>query len=901
MAWLRVLTSRLTGIFLKDKSDGEMDEEFRFHLDQQIEENLRRGMSPEEARDAALRQFGGVMQSKETYRDQRGIPFLETLWRDVWYGLRGMWRDRAFALSAILSLAVGIGATTTIFSVMNLFVFRPLPFREPHQLVMLGEYNSKEEDKRNPTLSSALNWRQHCQSFEQMELAVAYSEPETMLGAGENERIKLQFVSGGLFSMLGVMPAWGRNFRSDDASSDTGEALIISYGFWQRHFGGNSKVLGQTVFVGRHARTIVGIMPPGFWVIPWANDIDGWVSLNLTKTWLTPETRWLNVLARLKSGVGPKQAQAEMDVFSRNIAQTEPAKNKGWQISVWPLQKFYFQGRGKILGLLLGVAVFVLLISCANVANLELARAAARNKEMALRLSLGASRYRLFQQLLTETVLLGILGGIAGALFSFGGIRFFILFSDWFSPGEKVPMDARILGFVLGISILSGILFGLVPSWKGSRADLSQSLKQGLGQKGGSSRLLSHNLLVISEIAIALVLLIGAGLMINSLARILAINPGYNPKNLLSAEINLNDSTYREILENDMKRVTPKVDSFYQQIVERLQTLPEVESAALAGIPGDPLPFRIIGASDPSKAQTTKAGFHEVTPDYFRTLQIPLLKGRSLVSRDNESAPWVVVINESLARLYFPNENPIGKQVHVKFARHSGEGLEEPQPRTIIGVVGDVQHWGLLEPPQSEMYVPDRQHAWLFPEGTGHRHLMRNIFLRTRASSPSLARALRQVVAEADKNQAVYNIMTAEQSLTTDLQFYRFYVQLLGIFSGLALFLAVTGIIGVITYSVNRRTAELGIRTALGATKGHILKLVIGQGLKLTLIGAALGIGAGLALTRLMTNMLYEVKPLDPLTFTIVPVLLIGVGLAASYFPALRASKLDPMVALRHE
>jgi putative ABC transport system permease protein len=824
-----------------------------------------------------------------------------SLLRDLRYSCRLFLQNPGFIAVAVLSLALGIGANTTIFSVFNVLILRPLPFKDSQQLVMLDEINPKDNDERNLKLSTVLEWRQHSRCFEQVEAATLGTEPGTMTGAGEAERVRLQHVSPGVFVLLGVKPTLGRGFLPEDTLSGSGTTIIISHGLWQRRFGGNSNILGQTVIVQSQAQTIIGVMSPGFWVFPWAKDVDVWMALNLTNNQMTPDTRWLSMLARLKPGTTVGQARAEVDVFSRHQEQADPAADRGWQESVEQMQKWLFQGWKEDLYLMLGAVGFVLLIACANVANLLLARATTREKEIAIRLSLGVGRSRLLQQLLTESVLLALLGGVLGMVLAIGGIRVFAALSDWFPRGEEIRIDGRVLIFTLGISLLTGILFGLVPSLQASKPYLIESLKEGGSRSTGEARHLGRSLLVISEVALASILLVGAGLMINSLLRLKAVSPGFNSKNLLTATIELTDRKYREMLEGDKKRVTPAVDTFHQQIVDGLQTVPGVESVASASSFLRPTSFRVMGRAEPPAGQRPEASFAEVSPGYFHTLQIPLLKGRLLTEQDDERAPWVIVVNEAMARLHFAGEDPIGKTLHLKLADLSEQSVEEDRPRVIVGVVGSVKHWGLSAAAPPAMYVSHRQHVWVFPGGTSMSHLFRNLLVRASSNPMNFASVLRQVVAQADKTQVVFNIMTMEQSLSEGLAYRRFYMQLFGIFGGLAVVLAVVGIYGVMSYSVARRTHEVGIRMATGAQRRHILKLVVGHGLKLALIGVAIGIGGSLALTRLLAQYLYEVKPTDPLTLVAVAIVLTAVALGASYIPARRAMKVDPVVALRYE
>ncbi|HSB17665.1 MAG TPA: ABC transporter permease [Bryobacteraceae bacterium] len=828
---------------------------------------------------------------------------MENLLRDARFSTLILLKTPAFTAVAVLSLALGIGANTTIFSVVNAILLRPLPFKQPDRLVTISERNrEKNQGSRNPRLSTAIEWREKTRSFAQVELAVPYTESTTLSGQAWAEQVIIQFLDRDCFSLLGSKPILGQTFPAGEVIDNTSRNILISHGFWQRRFGGDQKVIGQTLIGGDGPWTIVGIMPPGYWIFPWAKDADVFSAVSLTKNKLTPETRWFSVLARLKPDATLAQAQAEMDVFARRIEQQYPQTNKGWDVKVEPLQQYLFRGWGDVLYLLLGTVGFVLLIACANVANLLLARAAMRQKEIAIRASLGAGRWRLIQQLLTESVVLAVVSGLLGILVSLAGIRIFVaLAPEWFPRAEEIGIDFRVLGFTLGVSLLTGILFGLAPAWKASRPDLTESLKEGGRSSGGELRQYGRSLLVVSEVALAMVLLIGAGLMINSFLRLRFAEPGYNPRNLLTAQIQLDGPRYRELLEGDMKRVTPRVDIFFEQVLERLQGQPGVEAAAVASRFPMQRAFRIIGRPEPPTNQQPVGAVLEVTAGYFSTMQVPLRRGRTLTEGDNQSASWVVVVNDTLAKRYFPDEDPIGKTIQLKFGDTSGVNLDENKPREIIGVVGSVKYWGLSNDPPPALYVPYRQHMSDYPGGTSQTRLGKTLLLRTKSDPMHLAGAVRRVVAEADKDQPVSEMTSMEQTLSEWLAPQRFAMQLFGIFAALAVILAVVGIYGVMSYSVSRRTHEIGLRLALGAERDDVLKLVLRRGLKLSLIGVAIGIAGALAMTRLVSGFLYGVKASDPLTFAAVSLLLILVALAASYIPARRATTVDPMAALRYE
>jgi putative ABC transport system permease protein len=804
---------------------------------------------------------------------------------------------------AVLSLALGIAANTTIFSVINTILLRPFPVEDPDRLIVLYETNRKRGGWRIPTAATHLEWKKHSQFVEDIALTDISGGPSTLSGLSQAQRVNLSYNSPNFFSVLGVRPFRGRTFLPEDAPWGDGTTVVISYSLWQRSFEGDPDIVGREVAIEDHKKTIVGVMPPGFSAVPSRRKVDVWMAW----TARNPSIRWLQPIGRLRRDATIEQAQAEMDTFARRLEQEHPETNEGWGVGVETLHEYTVGGYRRVLYLLLGAVGFVLLIACINVANLTLARATARQKEMAVRASLGARRLRLLRQLLTESLLLALLGGVLGMLLAFWGIWIFVaLAPTWFARTAEISIDATVLGFTLGIALFTGILFGLAPALKASKPDLNESLKETQRPSAGRSRHTGRNLLVVAEIGLALVLLVGAGLMINSFLRLQGVDPGFDPNNVLTAEFLLGGPKYFQQLEGNTKRVTPQGVIFFQQVLERLRALPGVVSASVSHMapPGfTPFhTFRIAGPSAQPPGRPLGAGYSEVSPDFFHTLRIPLLKGRYLSERDVEGSPWVVVINETMARRIFPDEDPIGRLLHVKIRGGSSVlTVEEDRPREIVGVVGDVRQWGPRGDPPPIMYGSYRQHVTDYPGGGYTVHLRKDLLIRTVSDPMSLAGTVSKIVAQVDKDQAVFGIKSVEQDLSDSLATQRFWMRLFGIFAGLAVILAAVGIYGVMSYVVSRRTHEIGVRMAMGAKRGDVLKLVVGQGLKLTLIGVAIGIAGGLAMTRLVRSFLYEVKPTDPLTFAAVSLVLAAVALAACYIPARRATKVDPMVALRHE
>jgi putative ABC transport system permease protein len=830
-------------------------------------------------------------------RDEPGLPVLDRLVGDVRYGMRALLRSPGFTLVAVVSLSLGIGANTTIFSVANAVLYRPLPFNDPDRLVVVHEQNTKRESQRVPMLSTMIEWQEQARSFEQIEGIVLSAETYTLSGEGAAERVRIQFLTPGAFSLLGVKPARGRIFTPEDATT-LDRSVIISDGLWRRRFAGDAGVLGQTIRVADTRRPIVGVMPAGVWTAPWLQNVDMWTPIDLRVNELTPQTRWLTAYARLRPAVTLEQAQAEMDGFARRMAEQQPDTYKDWTLRVEPLGETYARGSGTVLYMLLGAAGFVLLIACANVANLLLARGARRQREVAVRLSLGVGRRRLFQQLLTESLLLSLIGGAAGVLVGWGGLRIFLAMApDRFPRMNEVAIDGNVLLFTLAISLLTGILFGLGPAWRATQLNLVTMLKEGGRQATSGSRHRSSRLLAVSEVALAFVLLVGAGLMINSVVRLQQVDVGYDPENLLTGRVQLGSSKYVEVLGGNLKRVTPQAPLFYQQVKERLAAIPGVRSAAVASA-ANPQPFRVVGRPDPPREQQPYASVQEVGPDYFETLGISLLKGRVVDERDRGSTQWVAVVNETLARTIFPDDDPLGKLLHLQFG---GGGIQrdDEQPRVIVGVVTDVKNWGPAQRPMPALYTSDQQHQWVYPSGASSIHLQKTLYVRTRGEPSSIATSVRHAVSEVDRDQTIFDVMPEAQRLETQIGRWRFFRNLYSIFAALALVLAIVGIYGLMSYSVAERRHEFGIRMALGAEKSTVLRQVLGQGLVLSLVGIGIGIAAGFGLTRFLSNLLFEVKPQDPLTFLAVSLVLMAVALLSCYVPARRATTVDPANLLR--
>ena len=608
-------------------------------------------------------------------------------------------------------------------------------------------------------------------------------------------------------------------------------------------------------------------------------------------------------MGRLKPGVTVEQAQAELGALFRHVPEKKPGENKDWSVSVVPLHEWSVGGTRSTFYLLLGAVGFILLIACANVANLLLVRASGRRREFAVRVAVGARRARLVRQLLTESLALALPGGVAGILVAVVGIRLVMALSpDWFGFGG-IRIDGTVLLFALAVSVVTGLLFGLLPAVQAARTDLNESLKEAGGRSSGGSRGRGRSVLVVAEIALSLVLLVGAGLMINSFVRLSRVDLGYDPGRLLKAEVFLGGQRYWYPIGGDMKRVTPQGDLFLSRMVERAEGLPGVVSAAIGSMEGvSPHTFRVAGKPESPPGSQSRVAFSEVSPGFFRTLGIGLLRGRLLSEQDVEGAPWVVVVSEGFVRRYFPKEDPMRKVLYFTVPSYGANNdIREDHPREIVGVVRDVRYWGPRFQPPPVVYSSFRQHPWEYPGGSYSFHYWTRLLLRTSGPPGALARPVEHMVAEIDKDQVPFNIVPMERRLAEFTSFQRFWMQLFGIFGGLAVLLAMVGIYGVMAYSVTRRTHEIGVRMANGAQPGDILRLVLRQGLVLALAGVGIGLAASFGLTRLVRRYLYGVEPTDPATFAAVALILILVALGASYIPARRAARVDPMTALRYE
>jgi putative ABC transport system permease protein len=864
----------------------ELDQDIRAHIEIETRDNIERGMTPDEAHYAALRKFGNVTRVQEEAREVWSLVWLEQMWQDVRYAARMLRKSPGFTAVAVLTLALGIGANTAIFSVVYAILLRPLPYADPGQLVVI--FQSKPQEQVPFTGINYVNFAEcRAQSRAFAEMAANQAHQLTLTGVGEPSVLTTTVVTPEIFSLLQAQPLLGRTFLPEDGKRGAALVVILSENLWRSQFGSDPSLVGRSISLDKRSFTVVGIMPASFHSLLLTAHEDIWIPLSqdpLFGPWMSRLSgHWLRVIGRLKPGVSLAQAQAEMNTMSAALANEDPADNAGWQIRVVPLQEDIVGKSRPALLVLLAAVGLVLLIACVNIANLLLSRASSRAREIALRIALGAGRKRIVRQLLTESTVLGLLGGIAGIVLAYWGVHALgsLLPAD-LPRVQTIRVDGWVLGFALLLSFVASFIFGLAPSVFAADSSLQRGLKESAGhsgESGGQRR--ARGFLAATEIALATVLLVAAGLLMRSFTMLTSVNPGFNAEHVVKADISLPQFQYS----------TPQQwAAFSNALLDRIQVEPGLRDAAMVvPLPLDEgnvnLAFQIVGNPPLPPGVSVTADFSSVSPDYFHLMEIPLLRGRVFGAQDSAAAPRVTVISETMARQFFPNQDPLGKQLIFGFPP-DGDAARE-----IVGVVGDVRDTSLSEMPGPMMYVPFAQ----APFWGGQ------LVVRSTLGSSSVAASIRKVTHDIDKDLPVTDIATLPETLDASVAQPRFRTLLVGLFGLIALLLAAVGIFGVISYSVSRRSHEIGIRVALGATPANVLRLILGESAKLVLLGLALGVPAALALTRFLASLLFEVHPADPLTFIGVAALLSAVALIACYVPAKRAMRVDPMVALRYE
>jgi predicted permease len=797
--------------------------------------------------------------------------------QDLRFGARMLVKHQGFAFIAILTLALGIGANTAIFSVVNAVLLRPLPYKNPAQIMTVWEIFPNQGNIQNPVApSNFIDWREQSNSFEALEHHTAASGA-SLTDGGEPEKVNAVYTSDGLFQLLGVQPELGRTFqRGELTQTDNLAMVVISHRLWQRRFAGASDLIGKPIRLDDSPVTIIGVMPASF-EYPSAN-VDVWAAVKLPpQVSGTPQAHYLHVLGRLKPGVSVNQAQTDMDRVAAQLSAQYPQTNKYIGVEVKSLAEQLTGDLSRPLFILLAATGLVLLIACVNVANLLLARAANRQKEIAIRLAIGAGRGRIILQLLTESALLAVLGGAGGLLLAVWGIA---ILADLTPPSiiqaKAASLDVQVLLFALAISLLTALLFGLVPAWQATKPNLNRSLKENSNHISGVGRGWTRSLLVISEIALAMVLLVGGGLLLKSFARLSNVNPGFRTSQLLTLEVSPPYSKYPDI---------EKRTAFYDELLQRVKTLPGVQAAGLVtALPAKSDLLEMTWITE--QKETTKvisAVPLSISTDYFHTLEIPLVSGRVFDAQDTASKAGVVIINEAMAAAAWPGENPIGKRMKM--------GLMTQPWLTVAGVVKDTR-LRLEKNPAPQVYLPYTQTPAFGPG---------DLVLQTASEPTALVAAVRGEVWAIDKDQPIAEVQSMEQLLAGSIERPRFHTLLVTIFGVLALMLALIGIFGVMSYTVTQNRREIGLRLALGAQTRDVLKLVVKQGMTLVLAGVAIGLVASLALTRIMKGLLFEVTATDPLTFAAIAVLFATVAFVACYFPARRATRIDPLRVLRQE
>jgi predicted permease len=879
--------SFLRNLLLSGKVEADLDQEVQSHLEMLKEEKIRGGMSPEEAQRVAKMELGGIEQVKEQVREERVGNWIQSVIGDCRYGLRQLRKSPAFTAIAILTLALGIGANTTIFSIVQNVLLRSLPYRDPGRLVEVWNNYFPQWPQVGLSSLDFQQWQTQTKSLSEMGAYRFVSTGLNLVGNGETLRVEGTYATADLFSTLGVKPVLGRTFLPEEDRRGTAPVALLSHQLWQTHFGGDVSVIGRTITLDGRDYTLIGVLPANFPLVPWAEiwfpvgqmDLD---ELN------TRVHHPFGVVARLSPGTTVDQAQAEMTTLARQQALAYPSTNANWGVTVQPLRNPSAANFKDALLVLFGAVALVLLIACANLVNLLLVRNADRQRQIALRMALGASALRLLSQLLTEALLLALAGGSLGIAFAYASLKLAALGPAKIAETAPATLNGWVLGFTLTASLLTGIVCGVLPAVQSVRTDIASALKAGSKGAIGDGNGKLRRAFVVAELALSLILLAGSGLFIRGFGNLLRVNPGFNSDHILTmhvSEVAIPNEVYAKFTPAQLNEAQLKDSMRFQQLINEIGTVPGVKSAA--GITVLPIAeslrattrFAVEGQPDTEKSPRPTAQNRSASLGYFSTMGIPLVQGRFF-----NDADWInsnIVISNSMARRFWPNGDAIGHRVNLCAM------ASQPCWSPIVGVVGDVHQFGLNTGPTFDVY--------------GAGGWTEALVVRTERDPAAVVLDVRAKIREFDSALAVSRVATMEQVLSDSLSQQRFLTLLLAVFAGLALLLAAVGVYGVVSYDVSRRTQEIGIRVALGAQSSDVNRLIVGQGLALALAGVVIGLAGAFGLSRLVGSLLFEVKPKDPSTFVAVTLLLLGSVVAASYIPARRASRVDPIIALRYE
>ena len=880
----QTIASGLRALFRRKRVDGELSEELRAFLEMAAEEKIKQGMSRRDAQRAVRLEQGNFEVTREAVRSATWESLVGTYWQDMRYAVRMLRKSPGFTAVAVLTLALGIGANTAMFSLVNGVLLRPLPYRDPDRLAMVWEKN-RDGSTENVGYATYLDWKSQNKSFEQLAI---YSSWQPVLQIGEPEQLNGLRVTSNYFRTLGVHPEIGRDFLPEEDSPNTNKVVMLSHSLWQRKFNSDPNIAGKTIDMNATQYIVAGVLPASYQSLmsqdPRGGTVEIWrvLGYDVSQPWACRTCHHLVAIGRLRDGVSITQATAEMDIISSALTKAYPKEYDDAGVILTPIRDQLLGPASGSLYILLGAVCFVLLVACANLANLLLARATNREREVAMRTALGATRGRVVRQLLVENCLLGLLGAAAGLPPAHWMPKVLAIIGAGDLPRlDQIRLDWRVLLFTAGVALLTGVATGLAPAYRLSKMELRDCLQESARGSGNlaSSRL--RGLLIVSEVALSLTLLISAGLLLRSLSRLLVVSPGFDPANALSMQTSVLGQRFND---NEVVR------QYFADAVERLRSVPGVQSAAAASqIPlagnMDSYGFHVEGKIHANPEEDPSAERYSVTPGFLETMRIPLLRGRDISPTDTSTTQQVLLISETTARRMWPGEDPIGKRVKLG-------GIDKPW-WTVVGVTGDVRHVGLDAAPDMQMYVPHRQ--WPYPDG------LMVFVIRTAGKPTAISSVAQQAIHSIDPLQPISRIVPLEDYVGLSVQGRRFALILIGAFAAIALALSIVGIYGVTAYTVSQRTREIGIRAALGAQRAELFGLLLRQGMVLVLSGIVAGVLASIALTRFLASLLFDVQPTDPLTFATVVLLLVVVAAAACFFPARRAMRVDPVVALRHE